>query len=168
MLELSLESGVAVPTIYQYFENKEDIFVAWINRVIDNVLSQVSLLEGSLDNVDIPQYVEVLIRGGLAIISLYRESIHQLLSGVPQVLSSQVVATMEHKTVNMIEVLFAEKIAPLQQANIHFQIETLVRLITGYILQAILCDERDINIERESAELTLLVNLYLQAHNIAD
>lgn len=162
MMELSLESGVAVPTIYQYFENKEAIFLAWINGVIDKVLSQVSTLERGLDNQPLEQYVKVLIRGALIMVASYSASIQQMLQGIPKMLSSQVVASMEEKTVVTIESLFDVAISNANQPDMHFKIQTLVRLMTGYFLQALANTEREIDIDKESEELSLIVTLYLQ------
>ena len=162
MMELSLESGVAVPTIYQYFENKDAIFLAWINRVIDNVLSQVTLLAGSLENQPLEQYVEVLIKGALIMVDSYSASIQQMQQGVPRMLSSKVIATMEDKTVTMIELLFEISINNAALVDMHFKIQTLVRLITGYFLQTLSNAGRTIDIEKEALELSRVVNLYLE------
>ncbi|MBV1921735.1 MAG: TetR/AcrR family transcriptional regulator [Pseudomonadales bacterium] len=167
MLELSLESGVAVPTIYQYFDDKESIFVAWIDQVIDNVLSQVSHLEGTLHGVRIGEHIDVLMKGALITISSYKKSIQQLVTGVPQVLSSRAIYTMEEKTVRMIETLFAEQIAATGVESLHFKLQILVRLIIGYILQAVANDKRQINVEAESAELTILIKLYLEESGLS-
>lgn len=162
MMELSLESGVAVPTIYQYFENKDAIFLVWINRVIDNVLSQVTVLAGSLENQSLGGYVEVLIKGALMMVDSYSVSIQQLQHGIPSMLSSKVIATMEDKTVTMVESLFDKPINNAALTDMHFKIQTLVRLITGYFLQTLSNNDRRIDIDKEAVELSRVVNLYLQ------
>lgn len=161
MLELSLESGVAVPTIYQYFENKEAIFLAWIERVIDQILSQMVVLEDSIEGSAQSEYVEVLMRGGLMAVGQFRHSIRELLRGVPHALSSQLVATMEEKTLAMLQQLFSQQISDLGEAKFNQKLVTLVRLIIGYFLQIALNDQRELDIELESAELIHLINLYL-------
>lgn len=162
MMELSLESGVAVPTIYQYFENKDAIFLAWINRVIDSVLSKVMVLAGSLENQSLEQYVEVLIKGALMMVDSYSASIQQMQQGVPQMLSSKVIATMEEKTVTMIESTFELAIKSAALPGMHFKLQTLVRLITGYFLQTLSNTDRTIDVDKEAVELSWIVNLYLQ------
>lgn len=164
MLELSLESGVAVPTIYQYFENKESIFLAWIDRVIDQILNQIVILEDTLDSDSRADHVEVLMRGGLMAVGQFRQSIRELLSGVPHALSSQLVATMEEKTLAMLKQLFSQQIEEMGEEKFNRKLVTLVRLIIGYFLQLALNDERELDVQLESSELIEVVNSYLLEH----
>ena len=162
ILELSLESGVPVPTLYQYFANKEAIFIAWMERIIDQVLAQVADVQGHLVDADPAHYTDRLVAVALASVAGLRPSLRHLLSDLPQMLSARLVVTMENKTVAMIEEVFAQQIAALDEAALHFKLTTLVRLITGYFLQRVLNGEQTVDVERESHEISLVVKLYLR------
>lgn len=167
ILELSLESGVAVPTLYQYFENKDAIFVAWVERIIDQVLTQVASLEASLATKNTEQHVSVLLTGALSAVNTYRKSMQQLLSSVPQTISSQIIASLESKTLNMLQTIYAPQLKQLEQQQTLFQLSILIRLITGYFIQTVLNAERSVELEIEAKELTLIVTLYLAHHKIS-
>ena len=162
ILELSLESGVPVPTLYQYFANKEAIFIAWMERIIDQVLAQVVDVQGNLVDADLARYTDRLVEAALASVAGLRPSLRHLLSDLPHMLSARLVATMETKTVAMIEAVFAQQIAAQDEAALHFKLTTLVRLITGYFLQRVLNGEQAVDVERESHEISLVVKLYLR------
>lgn len=166
VLELSLESGVAVATIYQYFENKDAIFVAWINRVIDQVLSLVANMKVSMKEQGISVYVDNLMLGALLAFKHYRSSAHQLFTGTPDALSTQIVATMENKTVSMLLVLFHEELEQIDDENFEFKLRVLVKMINGYLLQSIMNDQHPIRAHEEAKQLAAIVKLYLSSLGI--
>ena len=55
----------------------------------------------------------------------------------------------------------------LPDAKLERWIDVLVRLITGYFLQALLSDRRALNVGQESGEIAAIVKLYLQHRGIS-
>ncbi|MCG8672439.1 MAG: TetR/AcrR family transcriptional regulator [Pseudomonadales bacterium] len=166
ILELSVESDVAVPTLYQYFENKEAIFIAWVDRVMDQVLTNVANMEATLTQIDLNEHIEPLVKTALFSVNYYRPGLQQLLSEVPNALSSKVIDRMESKTLSSVKGLYKHQFQKASDPlNLERRLLTLIRLITGYFVQAIM-NERDINIHEESGDLACLVSLYLSHHNI--
>lgn len=161
ILELSLESEVAVPTIYQYFTNKDAIFMAWIERVVDQVLATVTSLQKSLHHIELDDQIEILIRGALQAVKQFQQSIQQLLRGVPTALSSHLIAIIEEKTVDMLADILGTQLANSKSEELTYKLLVLVRLISGYFIQAILNEARQINIDKEARELSIIVKLYL-------
>ena len=41
MTEIALESDLPYATIYQYFENKQDVFIAWFERMSEGLFVQL-------------------------------------------------------------------------------------------------------------------------------
>lgn len=168
MLELSLESDVAVPTLYQYFDNKDAIFVAWIDRVMDQVLDNVASEQSPLQTQPVETQIEPLIKTALMAIAFYQSGLRQLLTEVPSVLSSRVIATMESKTLAALKQLYSEQFreqTKLPQMERHLLL--LIRIMTGYFIQSLLNGKRKFDVENEAKELAVLVNLYLQHHHLA-
>lgn len=161
VLELSLESGVPVPTLYQYFTNKEAIFVAWMDRSVDQILQLVATQQDRMPGASVAQYADILVRLALQSIEQLRPSIVRLLTDLPQVLSARLVMIVELKTVVMLEQQFAAEIAQRNDPEFIFKLRMLVRLITGYFLQAVMNDQRELEVEREAQEIAMLVKLYL-------
>lgn len=161
VLELSLESGVPVPTLYQYFTNKEAIFVAWMDRSVDQILQLVATQQDRMPGASVAQYADILVRLALQSIEQLRPSIVRLLTDLPQVLSARLVMIVELKTVAMLEQQFAAEIAQRNDPEFIFKLRMLVRLITGYFLQAVMNDQRELEVEREAQELSTLVKRYL-------
>jgi len=105
MLELSLESWVAVPTIYQYFTNKEKIFQSWFERLSIQVFSSLKNIETSSEGDVVTAY----LFHTLSIITTQRKSAHALLNELPQALSSQLIHSLELQTLAFVESMFGEQ-----------------------------------------------------------
>lgn len=166
VLELSLESGVAVPTLYQYFSSKEAIFVAWVERSIDQVLAQVVRAQQADTTATLEGYIDALVQVALASVSLLRPALRSLLAEMPQMLSSQVMMTMEVRTVAMVECQFADQIRTLPADRVRFHLQMLVRMIAGYFLLTILQGTRTLDVARESSEIAAMVKAYLLSANL--
>lgn len=167
ILELSLEADVAVPTIYQYFENKESIFVAWIDRVMDQVLGSVAFSESQIHESQISGHIDNLVTTALVAVNFYRPGLQQLLSEVPNSLSSRVIEKMESKTLISLRQMFPERFANTDDEQLlEFTLLTLIRLITGYFIQAILNNTRDLDSKKEGKEIATMAKLYLQNNDI--
>lgn len=168
MLELSLESDVAVPTIYQYFEDKEQIFLAWIDRLLDQVLCAVAQAESSLPPDQLPIHIDRLIEIALLNIARYQVSLQQLLMEIPNALSGKVIQSMEDKTMQAITALYPQRFAGTAEETslLHFRLLTLTRMIIGYFIQRILNTESKLDSQVEAAEIARIVRAYLQEQSI--
>ncbi len=167
MLELSLESEVAVPTLYQYFENKDAIFIAWIDRLLDQVLDNVARHHTPLKTQPVQTHIEPLIRTALMAIAHYQSGLRPLLAEIPGVLSARMIASMEHKTLTALKALYAEQVQRhTDSLQVEAYLRVLIRSITGYFIQSVLNGERTIDVDNEAQELAVLVSLYLQHHRL--
>ena len=169
--ELSLESDLSISTIYQYFENKDDIFIAWIERIIDQILSQLVIEkqhfdELQLDSHQLNEYVLVLVNAAFVLINQYKESLSEMFSGISQVLTARLLNTMESKTLAMVNHMFAVQIQQLNNPNLDYALRIISRMILGFLLQTILNDRHTLEVERDSKEVSLLVILYLREKGI--
>ncbi|MCG8314592.1 MAG: TetR/AcrR family transcriptional regulator [Pseudomonadales bacterium] len=169
--ELSLESDLPISTIYQYFENKDDIFIAWIERIIDQILSQLVIEkqhfdELQLDSHQLNEYVLVLVNAAFVLINQYKESLSEMFSGISQVLTARLLNTMESKTLAMVNHMFAVQIQQLNNPNLDYALRIISRMILGFLLQTILNDRHTLEVERDSKEVSLLVILYLREKGI--
>ena len=169
ILELSLESEVAVPTIYQYFENKEAIFLCWFERLIEQVLAAVSQSKASGNNADLNALIYQLTFTALSAVAHFKPAIQPLLQEIPQTLSGRMLETIEDKTFQFLETQFASQFQRLQEIgdteHFHFQVRTLIRLVTGYFIQRTL-GTAAIDTMAESRELAQLIQLYLEQSGI--
>lgn len=156
MLELSLESGVAVPTIYQYFNNKEEVFQLWFERLGKQVFEQLLMMDmGS----DIKNIVERIIENALLMIESQRLSANRLLKEMPQALSTQMIINLEQQTLVFVEQLVGGNNTRIPQEKLL----VLIRMLTGYIILIVLNSERSVNEKKESLELGQIVRHYLES-----
>ena len=105
MMEFSLTSGVAVPTIYQYFENKEDIVLAWFEDIVEQVLTSSVEMTGGLDDETLELRIEPIIAHALKLIASYRLTIRGVFNDLPSMMSSKFVSSMERSTVTFVQSL---------------------------------------------------------------
>jgi AcrR family transcriptional regulator len=162
MLELSLTSGVAVPSIYQYFPDKEAILFAWFDALIDRILVATQAFTGDLDDEQLDAQIEVMLKSALTLITNYHASIRQILVGMPQILSARLINTMESRTVDFVCSLKTPKIRAMDPAVVNLKITVLVKIMLGYVIELAFSEEAPHDIDREADELCILVRAYLR------
>jgi AcrR family transcriptional regulator len=154
MLELSLVSGVAVPTIYQYFDSKEDVFQQWFARLGSEVFED--LLNKALNQKD-ADVVNYYLAEALKLIVEQRAVVRVLLNEFPQALSVQLISDLEEQTQ-----AFVSKLLFFDNEQIkNPRLKLLTRLLLGYMLQVVFYSERELDIAFEAGELSKITNFYL-------
>ncbi len=154
MLELSLVSGVAVPTIYQYFNNKEEVFQLWFERLGKQVFENLLLMDLG---TDLKNIVERIIENALVMIEAQRLSANRLLKEMPQALSTQMIINLEQQTLVFVEQLLGGNNTGINQEKLL----VLIRMLTGYMILIIMNAERPVNAKKEAQELGQIVRQYL-------
>lgn len=167
MIELSLESNVAVSTIYQYFPDKETIYVLWFERALDQIVEQLLSLSANLGPQTTEGYILSLIEGALDLLTSYQSSMQKMLSDLPHVLSSQMLKTIEMKALDMVKLLLDNDQPQATFEELEPKLQILVRCMLGYFIQKAISDGQNQNVKDEAQELTHLVNLYLNHSGIA-
>lgn len=163
VLEISLESDVAIPTIYQYFSSKEEIFDVWVERVTEQIARAVEATAANIETDDLATFIQQLLSTGLLMVEQFGPSMRNFMAELPQTVVSQII----EKAVANLSVL----ISSLQQkypfegvtANSQQRITIIVRAIMGYLLQTVMTEEKEIATEDLIAELNILVNSYFNA-----
>ena len=177
MTEFSLESDLAYATLYQYFGSKEDIIVAWMARTFDQINHLVTLEKQSQDalyNVGettstrqsaakIEQQIEPLIKTSLRVMSDNHAVMHEIVSAMPEMLTSKLILVVEDRTVDLVEELFSEKIEASPVADTEYYLRMLIRMIVGFIMSSLFSETNRIDVERDGKELAFIVNNYLKA-----
>lgn len=162
MTEIALESDLPYATIYQYFDNKQDVFAAWFDRMSERLFEQLVRTKELNQNLSIEDYVELLIKSTLLIVSASKETLHQLFYAIPHLLTSKIISTIEEKAVRLTTLVFNDEIKTYGLSEVNYSVKILTKMINGYITQLILEADAVINVEKDSAELSLIVNLYLK------
>ena len=163
IMELSLASGVAIPTIYQYFANKEAIVLAWFDSILDKVLDSAVAMADSLEDGDLEAQIEPMLGQVVTLIAAYRPSVQRVFIDLPTLLSSRLITSTEEKTVRFVKSLKTPGILALDQQQVDRKIALLVRCVIGYLITMVLSEEAPASAGDEAAELSLLVRAYLHA-----
>ena len=163
--ELSLESDLPISTIYQYFESKDDIFIAWVERLIDQTVTQLTYERNQLETDQLDQYVETLIKTTLTLISHYKVNLQELFTSMPHILISRLIDIMENRATLLIYELFGQQIKKIQHPDIDYKLGILSRMICGYLIQTV-HNQKEIDIEKDSRELSFLIIIYFKESGI--
>ncbi len=161
MTEIALESDLPYATIYQYFENKQDVFIAWFERMSEGLFVQLASTKELHQDFSIEEYVELLIKNTLVFVSASKVSLNQLFYAMPHLLTSQIIATIEKKTIKLTHVMFRDQIEESELHDADYSVKMLTKIIIGYLTQRILDADSEMDIEKDSEELSLIINLYL-------
>lgn len=162
VLELSLVSGVAVPTIYQYFPSKEAIYFAWYERTLDQLLEQLLEIGKAEKSADIKEFIVLMLRGALHTIDLYHESLRKLVMDIPQVLLSHIINTVDEKTAETIMKLAEEYLDRRPDPELQPKLKLIISVLVGFMIQRVLRDSKpDEAREKTIIELAELVFSYL-------
>lgn len=165
MLELSMESDVAVATIYQYFLGKEDIFLSWFDRLLQQSLDSAISLVQTHESVTPGEFVEASISHVIDLINADKESIKRLLNELPQVLLSEVIDASESKLKGVLVMVVQSTGADIGEESLDLKLTVLINAIFGFLIQMILRDIVTVP-EKTSKELALLVHSYFQVSGI--
>ena len=160
MQEISLESGHPYSTIYQYFENKEAIFIAWLERFIDTSLFGVSknILEQS--NRDLDTYIEETAYIALSAVIENQNTLRTLFNNMPM-LTSKLIELMETRTLLWLDQSFQITVNPDNMNEMERSLLTTIRAGNGYWLQIVLNSQKEIDIDAETKNLSNLVKALL-------
>ena len=162
MMELSLVSGVAVPTIYQYFENKEDIVLAWFEGIVEQVLVSSLAKAGELDDKTLESQIEPIIANSLQLVASYRPTIRRVFNDLPSMMSSKLVSAMERSTVAFVHSLKTPNVLKQDQALLERRIKMLVRCVLGYLISSIFSEEPTPEPKDEARDLSVMIKAYLK------
>jgi AcrR family transcriptional regulator len=166
MMEFSLSSGVAVPTIYQYFDNKEDIVLAWFEGIVEQVLTSSLAMTGDLDDETLESQIEPIIAHALELIASYRPTIRGVFSDLPSMMSSKFVSSMERSTVAFAKSLKTSSMLSQEQALLDRRIVMLVRCVLGYVISSVFSEEPIPELDDEVEDLSLMIKSYLKGCEI--
>lgn len=162
MQEISLESGHPYSTIYQYFDNKEAIFIAWLERFIDSSLYGLSesLLEPG--NLHQDQRIENAVRIAMNTILENQSTLRNLFNNMPM-LTSKLIELMEQHVLIWLEKAFQLSVNPENMNEFEHSLLTTVRAGNGYWLQIVLNSQKEIDIDAETRSLSTLVKALLKS-----
>ena len=94
-------------------------------------------------------------------LSVSKGSLNQLFYAMPHLLTSQIIATIEMKAIKLTHVLFKDQIQKSELHDADYCVKMLTKIVIGYLTQRILDTESEMDIEKDSKELSLIINLYL-------
>lgn len=167
VLELSLESGVAVPTLYQYFDSKDAILLAWMDRTIEQMLLNVRRISAAqMGSPSLGQLIETLLQGAMLAFQGFQPGIASLLQGLPQTLSSQLLQSLEDKTLLMLKELFPRECDQLAAEQEGLKLRLMIRMMCGYMLFSVMAGRPTTAPQAEADELSRWIKYYLQEHGL--
>ncbi len=162
MSEIVLESEQPYATIYQYFSSKEDIYYAWLERLIDRSLGGLTALTRQPQKKLVSEYIESPVRYALAQLIENRQTLLALFSGMP-LTAPMMAELMESKTLLWMEEALGSEFMGNMPPNFKENLLTAIRVGNGYWLQEALNHKRDINIERESMQFAAIIRVLLSS-----
>lgn len=160
MQEISLESGHPYATIYQYFNNKEDIFVAWLERFIDSSLFGLSRIILEKPNAEFETYIEDSVHMALSETIKHQQTLRKLFDNMPMV-TSRLIELMEARALLWLREAFGLNVSTSTLTPMEQSLLTTVRAGNGYWLQLALNPQLNINIDIETRNFVALVKALL-------
>lgn len=160
MSEISLESGQPYATIYQYFGCKEDIYLAWLERFMEDSFFELATLVRNSPGANLDQHIEVSARYALQQIAHNRQTLGKLINGM-SLISSQLVIVMEEKSMEWIRKAYGDHLEQIQHSRLLDNMLTAARAGNGYWLMLVLNTKREIDIPAETRNIAALMKALL-------
>lgn len=160
MSEISLESGLPYATIYQYFSCKEDIYLGWLERFMEQSFFELASLIRNAPGGKLDRHIEIAARYALQQIAHNRVTLGKLINGM-SLISSRLVMLMEDKTMAWIRKAYGERIEQTENARLLANMLTAARAGNGYWLMLVLNSKREIDIAAETRNITALMKALL-------
>ncbi len=160
MSEICLESGQPYATIYQYFGCKEDIYLGWLERFMEQSFVELTRLIRNASGGSLERHIEIAAHYSLQQIACHKITLGKLINGL-SLISSRLVEMMEASTMNWIRNAYGERIE--QEHNVHLMANmlTAARAGNGYWLMLVLNTKREIDIPGETRHITNLMKALL-------
>ncbi|MGJ8661794.1 MAG: TetR/AcrR family transcriptional regulator [Bacteroidota bacterium] len=165
MMDISLESGVAIATIYQYFETKEDIFSSWFDRLLQDSVQGIFMMVSTHQDLDSASFIETAIHSVVLQIANERDGVKRLLNELPQVLLSKVVTKSERHLKSVLTGI-AEANGNDVDQSLNIKLTVLINSIFGFLIQMVLREEVMNDANEISEELTYLVTAYMDKRDL--
>jgi AcrR family transcriptional regulator len=162
MSEIHLESGHPYATIYQYFGGKEDIYLAWMERFLDDVIFELANRINRSTRDDFDARIELSVRYSLEQIVLRRQILSKLLDGMGLV-SSRMVEQLESKSRDWIIRAFGPQMDEPRNTELLERMLTATRAGNGYWLMLMLNTRRPIDVDVEARKVTSLIKALLNS-----
>lgn len=160
--ELSLESDVPIATLYQYFQNKDAILVAWIERLCDQILSQLTRQKSNQQAEQLGDSIVIMVSTAMKLITDSKNIMAEVFHGAPHILTARLLTCMESKTTHWVNDLFSAEIKKMNDPELDYSLRLLVRTVLGFLLNSVLNDQDNIDCDRDGKEISLLIQLYLK------
>lgn len=160
MSEISLESGLPYATIYQYFGCKEDIYLAWLERFMEESFFELATLIRNAPGGNLDRHIEIAARYALQQIAHNRVTLGKLINGM-SLISSRLVMLMEEKAMTWIRKAYGERIEQAENARLLANMLTAARAGNGYWLMLVLNTKREIDIAAETRNIAALMKALL-------
>lgn len=162
MSEIHLESGHPYATIYQYFGSKEDIYLAWLERFMDDTIFELANRINQSPHADLDGRIDLSVRYSLEQIVLHRQTLGRLINGMALV-TTHLVEQVEEKSLDWIRRAFGPQMDQPKNAALLERMLTATRAGNGYWLMLMLNTRRKIDIENESRNVAALIKALLFA-----
>ncbi|MVF14881.1 TetR/AcrR family transcriptional regulator [Ketobacter sp. MCCC 1A13808] len=156
MSEVHLESGYPYATIYQYFSGKEDIYLAWMERFLDDVIFELAERLHRSEGEHFNARIEMSVRYSLEQIIAHRQVLGKLLDGMGLV-SSRMVEQLESKSRGWIVSAFGQQMEDPRNSEMLERMLTATRAVNGYWLMLMLNTRREVDIEVEVSKVASLI-----------
>ncbi len=143
--------------------------LAWMDRFfeqIEGLMQSQKTMADSQGNVNLEQQADLMMRSSVTMMAQSQNSVRELFNGMPFMLTSQLLAVIESRTINLVKLLFTKEILEDRSDSPEPQIRVLTKIIIGFYIQSILNAESDIEPERDGEELSCLVLSYLKARSL--
>lgn len=162
MSEIHLESGYPYATIYQYFGGKEDVYLAWLERFLDDVIFELASRINRSTREDFDARIELSVRYSLEQIAARRSILGKLLDGMGLV-SSRMVEQLESKSRDWIIRAFGEQMGEPRNYELLERMMTATRAGNGYWLMLMLNTQREIDVDVEARKVTSLIKALMNS-----
>lgn len=160
MSEIHLESGYPYATIYQYFGNKEEVYLAWLERFLERSQFELGRLIRNAPRNDLDQYIEIAVRYSLQQILTHRKTLGRLINGM-SLISTHLVEMMEARSAQWIEEALGPVLRRYDDPDMRENWATAARAGNGYWLMLVLNSKATIDIERETRNYSALIKALL-------
>ena len=160
MSEIHLESGYPYATIYQYFGSKEEVYLGWLERFMDESVFELAARIREARAKDLDQTIAIAVRYSLEQILGHRKILGRLINGM-SLISSRLVELMEDNSAQWIADALGPAFAGDDNPRLQENMLTAARAGNGYWLMLVLNTKRHIDIERETQNYAALIKALL-------
>ncbi len=158
---MALEAQVSIGSLYEYFGNKDDVFAAYINREMKNIMMAVSDQVTQNLHFGAEQMLQQLIHQGVDFVLQNQKIFSAVIREIPSLWEVEAIGKLEDKVVELAQLFSQAKKVQLSDQELQYFSLTLTNIVVGFYMRLAIMGAQKTPLDVLKKELLTVISGYI-------